>query len=134
MYKYLTQVMLKKILQLKFIEEKSDSETSTIKIHFESIETMTRMMFRLSAHLCSIFFYFFDDVLLMSQLKLINSKILNKVRWVYIRNVLALCKNILHLLTSILEIRYLRLNELKIEDVFDQNQDIKIRSSSVKIC
>lgn len=42
---------------------------------------------------------------------------------------LALVKNVLHFLSSILEIRYLIRNERKVEEIFDKHSDIMITPS-----
>lgn len=66
-YKYFKEVMLKKLLTLKFMEEQIDPETGKkfIKFHWEAFETLMRMGFKLGAYLFSIVFYLLDDVLLM---------------------------------------------------------------------
>ena len=127
-YRYLTHVLLKKVLQLRFIEEKTCPNTGAtwFNLHFESIETITRMVLKLIAHACSVLFYIFDDVLLLAQLKLLDPHALFDLKWELLRHILALFKNIMHLLSSLLEIRYLLSNEHKIEEVLEQYNHIKI--------
>lgn len=85
---------------------------------------MMRMLARFAAYMFSIWFYVLDDVLLLVQLRLMKGKFMQTFKWAYARNIMCFCKNVMHLVCSILEVRYLMRNERKIEETFDKHSDV----------
>lgn len=114
-------------MSLKFLEEVESPEgngKTYIRVNRDAVEYLMRLITRFAAYMFSIWFYLLDDVLLLVQLKLIKGKFFKQFKWAYARNIMCLGKNVMQLLCSILEVRYLRRNERKIEDTFDKHSDI----------
>jgi len=89
-----------------------------------------RLLAKLASFLFAVWFYLLDDILLLVQLRLIDSRVFNTVKWKNLRNFYALGKNVMHFLSSLLEIRYLRRNERRIEETFDKHSDILLTNKT----
>ena len=62
-------------------------------------------MLRVVGQMTIILFYLADDILLLTQLRLLSPNIVARLSWVDMRHVLALIKNLFHLLNSALVLR-----------------------------
>ena len=74
-------------------------------LNIAGISKLLRFVFRIVGQLTMILFYLADDILLLTQLRLLSPNIVAKLNWVGMRNVLALAKNIFHLINSVMVIQ-----------------------------
>lgn len=74
-------------------------------LNIAGISKLLRFFFRIVGQLTMILFYLADDILLLTQLRLLSPNIVAKLSWVGMRNVLALAKNIYHLINSAMVIQ-----------------------------
>lgn len=75
----------------------------TLRINFQGILKLLRLLIRLIGHISAIFFYIFDDIVLFAQLKLISPHLIEgQIQWVHLRNYFGLWKNLLHMANSLM--------------------------------
>ena len=86
--------------KIKTFDIKQLNKTDPYKILYGLLKIVMKIM----EHSTSVLFYLFDDIVLLTQLKLLNSHIIGRLKWEHLKNWFALWKNVCHLLTSLLNI------------------------------
>ena len=70
---YLKELLLSKLQGINLVEQDDDEN---IKFNLSGLFKLLRTLIRCSGHLICILFYLLDDVVLLTQLRLMNPKII----------------------------------------------------------
>jgi len=102
-------------------QAKDQQSHQSLRINFQGILKLMRLLIRLLGHVTAIFFYILDDIVLFAQLKLINPHLIdNQIKWVHLRNYFALWKNLFHIANSVMLMYSLNVQESKLDEAMQR--------------
>lgn len=130
-YAYLQEIVSTKLRNIHLIEviggrvQQAGQEAQfvpPVRFNLEGLFKLIRLLLRTCGHLAAISFYLLDDVVLLSQLNLIPPNILGieSLRWINLRNFMALYKNLLHLANSIMVMDSIACSQKALRDKLKQ--------------